>query len=86
MIAANADVKITPYLKEKSKLTEYQKRIDIIKLVKQKISDHNLVSEDHWDVNLINFNTAEWVLNKLLSKINEGVFTELFKDGRLCFY
>jgi len=38
-----------------------KKRKNTIKLIKQKINDHNLLSEDMWDVNLINFNTAEWV-------------------------
>jgi len=74
---ANAKVKITKY---------HQKINNIIRLIKQKIDEHNSVSDDHWDVNLINFNTSEWVLNKFLSKIDEGIFTELFKEGRLSFY
>jgi len=69
------------------KLTKYHQKInDIIKSIKQKINDHKLLSEDKWNVNLINFNVPEWILKKLLSKINEGAFTELFCDGRLCFY
>jgi len=69
------------------KLSKYHQKLNnVIKLIKQNIDDHNSVSDDYWDVNLINFNTSKWVLNKLLSKINDGIFTELFKDGRLCFY
>jgi len=65
------------------KLSKYH---NLVRLIKQKIDEHNSFSNDHWDVQLINFETSEWVLNKLLSKINEGIFTELFSDGRLCFY
>jgi len=89
MIAADSKANLTSYSKEKSNTfiqTIYHQKINIIKLIKQKIDDHNLVSDNYWDINLINFNTSEWVLNKLLSKIDEGVFTELFSDGRLSFY
>jgi len=50
------------------KLSKYH---NLVRLIKQKIDDHNSVSDDYWDVNLINFNTSEWVLNKLLLKMNE---------------
>jgi len=32
------------------------------------------------------FKFPNWILIKLLAKINEGIYQELFADGRLCFY
>jgi len=69
------------------KLTKYQrKRIDTIKLIKQKINNHNLLSEDKWDVQLINFDLPNWILENQLSKINKGILTELFASCQLSFY
>jgi len=69
------------------KLTPYQKdRRDMLNKIRQKICDHNILHEDKWDINLIDINSPNWILEKLLVKINGGVFTELFTDGRLCFY
>jgi len=85
MIAANVELKITPH--KKSILSKYQqKRIKLINKIKERIIEHNKFFNDNWDVNLINFDAEEWILKKLLSKINNGIFTELFSDGRLCFY
>jgi len=78
MYDVDASAKLTPYLKE---------RRDTIKLIKEKINDYNLLNElVHWDINLLNIDSPNWVLIKLLSKINEGISTELFTDERLCFY
>jgi len=77
MNAADASAKLTPHFK---------KRRDTIKLIKQKLNDYNLLNKIQWDINLINFNVTNWILLKLLSKINKEIFTELFKDGKLCFY
>jgi len=46
------------------KLSKYHTKLNnVVKLIKQKIEEHNLINNDCWDVNLINFNTSEWVLN-----------------------
>jgi len=54
--------------------------------IRQKINDHNILHEDFWDINLIDINSPNWILEKILVKIYNGSFTNLFKDGRLCFY
>jgi len=77
MNAADVSAKLSPYSKE---------RLDTIRLIKLKISDHNILNEVPWDLSLINFDSPNWILIKLLSKINDGIFPELFTDGRLCFY
>jgi len=77
MNAAYISAKITLYARE---------RRDTSRLIKQKISDHNILNEIQWDINLINMNSPNWILIKLLLKINDGIFPELFADGRLGFY
>jgi len=70
-----------------AKITPYARlRRDTLRLIKQKISDHNILNEVQWDITLINLNSPNWILVKLLSRINDGIFPELFADGRLCFY
>jgi len=71
-IAADATAKLTSYKKERNYT---------IKLVKQTFIDNNLLSEEHWNINLITFNSPKNYYVKLLKNIYK-----IFIDGRLSFY
>jgi len=37
-----------------------------------------MLHEDKWDVTLVDIDSPNWILKRLLLKINDGIFTQLF--------
>lgn len=68
----------------KSKLSEYEKeRRGILKLIYDRIFEHNENEREKWDPSLIDPNLCIGILNDIFNHVYDGTFLEIFKNGKL---